>query len=104
MSDDFKDEDFTEIPRKLVADNPLGEDEKRINLILASKPIDVRYYPEMTIQDALHQIKGNPQEGAKMRLLLDGQVSTLDTVIPNEGAEVIFVGEWVLGNQKKTIV
>jgi len=97
-NDEFENEDFTET--KKVEDHPLTEEEPRVGVILASERIDVRHYPNMTIQDALNQVKGSP-EGDKFRLLLDGAISSLDTVIPNANSEVIFVGNWVLGNQKK---
>lgn len=98
MSDEFDNEDFEET--KNVDDNPLQEGEERVGVLLASERIDVRYYENMTVQDALNQVKGRP-EGEKFRLLLDGKVSSLDTIVPNANAEIIFVGNWVLGGKKK---
>lgn len=98
MTDEFDQEDFEET--KKVEDHPLEEDEPRLGVVLASERIDVRHYPDMTIQDALNQVKGSPEDD-KFRLLLDGALSSLDTIIPNANCEIIFVGNWVLGNQKK---
>ena len=98
MSEDFKSEEFENV--QSVDDSPLKEGEPSVGVILASNKIDVRYYKGMTVQDALNQCRGSP-EGSKFRLLLDGSVASLDTVIPNADAEVIFVGNWTLGNKKK---
>jgi len=98
MSEDFKTEEFENV--QSVKDKPLEEGEPSVGVILASNRIPVRYYENMTIQMALDQCHGSP-EGEKFRLLLDGSVASLDTVIPNSDAEVIFVGNWTLGNKKK---
>jgi len=99
-NDEFEQEDFEVQESKSVLDNPLKEGEPSVGVILASERLDVRYYENMTISDALKQVKGNP-EGEKFRLLLDGKISSMDTIIPKATSEVIFVGNWVLGNQKK---
>jgi len=100
-NDEFEPEDFEVSESKNVLDNPLKEGEPSVGVILASDRLDVRYYEGMNIKDALNQVKGDPA-GDKFRLLLDGKISSMDTVIPHKDAEVIFVGEWTLGGKKKT--
>ncbi len=99
--DNFEEENFEEQKTDLVEDNPVKEGEAQVGVILASKSISVRHYKGMTIDGALKQIKGSPDSKTKFRVLLNGDVSSLDTVIPEANMEIIFVGEWVLGNQKK---
>ncbi len=100
-NEEFPTEDFEAVESQSVLDKPLEEGEPSVGVILASERLDVRYYEGMTIQDALNQVRGSP-ENEKFRLLLDGKISTLDTIVPNSSAEIIFVGGWILGNQKKT--
>lgn len=100
MSDEFQDEEFQDTGN--VDDNPLKEGEPTVQIHLASKAIDVRYYENMTIQSALNQVRGKPK-GDKFRLLLDGAVASLDTVVPSANTEIIFVGEWDLGKNKKKV-
>lgn len=99
-NEEFDQEDFEDEENKSVLDNPLKEGEPSVGVILASERLNVRYYKDMTISDALNQVKGHP-ENEKFRLLLDGKLSSMDTIIPSETSEIIFVGNWVLGNQKK---
>ncbi len=100
--DDFTNEEFEPKPNDgFVSDNPIKEGEQTIGVILASERLDVRYYPKMNVQDGLNQIRGKIDSTQKFRLLLDGKVASLDSVIPNENAEIIFVGNWVLGDKKK---
>lgn len=98
MSEEFDNEDFTVEEEK--SGTP-AEGEPAVTVVLASKPISVRYYPNMTIRKALDQVKGKADESAKFRLLLDGDLSSMDTIVPNENAEIIFVGQWINGHKKK---
>lgn len=100
-NDDFKTEDFEVTKSNSVLDRPLEEGETGLGVILASERLEVRHYEGMTIQDALAQINGRP-EGDKFRVLLDGKISSLESIIENSSQEVIFVGNWTLGNEKKT--
>lgn len=99
-NDEFENEDFEVSESKSVLDNPLKEGEPSVGVILASERLDVRHYDGMTIQDALNQVKGRPAD-EKFRLLLDGKISSMDSVIENASSEVIFVGNWTLGSKKK---
>ena len=101
-NEEFEQEDFEVKESNSVLDNPLKEGEASIGVILASERINVRHYKDMTVKDALAQVKGSPAD-EKFRLLLDGKISSMDTIIPNAESEVIFVGNWTLGNKKKLI-
>jgi len=102
MSEEFENEEFEaeESVSTHELNEPIKEGEEKVGVILASERLDVRYYENMTIADALNQVKGKP-ESDKFRVLLNGSVASLDTIIPDNKTEVIFVGNWILGNQKK---
>lgn len=102
MSEEFENEDFEveEKASQIELNEPMKEDEESVGVILASERLNVRYYENMTIADALNQVKGKPEDD-KFRVLLNGSVASMDTIIPDNKTEVIFVGNWILGNQKK---
>ncbi len=102
-NDEFNQEDFEASENQSVLNKPLEEGEPSVGVILASERLDVRHYKDMTINDALSQVKGRPAD-EKFRVLLDGKISSLDTIIANANSEVIFVGNWTLGNKKKVTV
>ena len=99
-NDDFATEDFDVEESNSVLDTPLKEGEPSVGVMFASERLNVRHYEGMSVQDALNQVKGKPSDD-KFRILLDGKISSLDSVIELPNSEIIFVGNWTLGNQKK---
>lgn len=102
MTDDegFVPETFDQEESQALDNVEDNEAEKTISIIVASQQVNVRYYENITVKDALKQIDGSPADD-KFRILLNGKLATLDTVITDPNTELIFVGEWVLGGKKK---
>lgn len=102
MSDEFTTEDFKDTDS--VQQRPLEEGEQGIVIAFAKEKTIVRYFKNMTVQDAFNQCAGEPSNEKGQRILLDNQISTLDSIIPTATTMIIFVGTWVLGNKKKVIL
>jgi sulfur carrier protein ThiS len=60
---------------------------------------NVPFKEGMTVQDALDSVQGNPS--GEFRIILNGAIVSVDTVIPKETTELVFVGSWQNGIKKK---
>lgn len=60
---------------------------------------DVPYEKGMTVQNALDSVQGNPV--GEFRIILNDALVTVDTVIPEDTTELVFIGSWQNGGKKK---
>lgn len=70
-----------------------------LNMKIGGTSHSIPFKEGMTVRDCLDQVKGKPV--GEFRIILNGDIVTVDTQVPENTTELTFVGQWQNGGKKK---